>query len=218
MAMATPRTSKLSRDEIVAVAYDLAEREGLESLSIRTIATSLGVSPMALYRHVATKEEIVDLVVTQILTAEAKTQRWPSAWEDILRLVARRLRDLLHHPVILETVQRKPIAGPHALDGLERLLAAMKADGYDAQTAAGLYSSTVSFVLGHAALQFGRERGRELAGITAKEDRARLAAQLQGLDPARYPQVVAASDVVPGLFDDASFTAGVERLIISVRR
>jgi hypothetical protein len=173
---------------------------------------------MALYRHVETKEEILDLVVGHMLLAPARPDEWPEDWEPILRLVADRLRDILqHHPVVLETLQRRAVAGPHALEGMERLLAAFARVNVDARTATGVYGNAVAFVFGHVALHSGRERARTAAGRTAEEDRARITEQIAQLPTADYPHVASARDEVPRLFDDEQFQVGMERLIRAVR-
>jgi AcrR family transcriptional regulator len=208
---------KLSRDEIVRTALALADSEGLEALSIRTIASRLGVSPMALYRHVATKEEILDLVVGHMLARESEDVAWPDGWADILRLIATRLRKLLHNAVVLDTLQRRPVTGPHAFDGMEHLLAALAREGLDSHTAAGVYGNTVAFTFGHAALHVGRERSRAAAGLTAVQERDRVAEQIAALPANDYPQVVAAGREVPELFGEEFFDVGVERIIAGVR-
>src|SRR4029450_111820 len=55
--------SPLSRERIVGAAVALADREGVESLSMRRLAQELGVVPMALYKHVASKDEMLDGMV-----------------------------------------------------------------------------------------------------------------------------------------------------------
>ena len=57
----------LSRDRILRAAVELADREGLESLSMRKVAQELDVVPMALYRHVANKDEMLDGMVDLVL-------------------------------------------------------------------------------------------------------------------------------------------------------
>ena len=223
MHVATPphatRPARLSRDQIVASAVEIAGRDGLEALSIRAIATALGVSPMALYRHVATKEEIVDLVVGEMLAQQSDRREWPAAWDDVLRLVAEALANVLRtDPAVLDTLQRRAMAGPHTLDGMEHLLAALAAVGVDDPAAAtGIYGNVVGFVFGHVALQYGRSRAREAQGISADEQRGRLMEQVTQLSATDYPRVRAASADIPSLFEDHNARLGIERLIDAFR-
>ena len=62
MSRAEPR-SRLSRERVLRVAIAHADGGGLEALSMRRLAEELGVAPMALYRHVANKDDLVDGMV-----------------------------------------------------------------------------------------------------------------------------------------------------------
>jgi AcrR family transcriptional regulator len=58
-----PRRVRLSRDRVLRAAVALADTAGIQSLSMRKLAQELGVVPMALYKHVANKEELLDGMV-----------------------------------------------------------------------------------------------------------------------------------------------------------
>jgi AcrR family transcriptional regulator len=58
----TPRP-RLSRDRVLHAAVELADRTGVDGLTIRSLAAALQVKPMAIYHHVANKEEILDGIV-----------------------------------------------------------------------------------------------------------------------------------------------------------
>jgi AcrR family transcriptional regulator len=91
------RTSaSLTRDAIVGTALDIAQREGLGAVTMRAVAGSLGVTAMALYRHVADREQLVRLVSDRIggmvrprSTADAsweqRARAWAQAQHEILR-------------------------------------------------------------------------------------------------------------------------------------
>ncbi len=61
------RRAPLRRDSVLGAAVALADREGIESLSMRRLAEELGVVPMALYKHVASKEELLDGMVDVVI-------------------------------------------------------------------------------------------------------------------------------------------------------
>ena len=88
----------LSRDRILAAAVRLADRDGIESLSMRRLGQDLGVDPMSLYNHVRDKEDlldgVVDVVVGEIQPADVDTD-WKSSLRETI-LNAR--RTLLRHP------------------------------------------------------------------------------------------------------------------------
>ena len=70
---ATPRrraagAERLSRERIVAAAIELADRDGIDSLSMRKLAQQLGVDPMSLYNHVSDKDDLLDGIVDGLVT------------------------------------------------------------------------------------------------------------------------------------------------------
>lgn len=89
--------SGLSRDRIVHMAVQLADREGIEGLSIRKLAERLDAAPMALYRHVANKEDLVDGMV-DVVYGEVETPTG-IGWKAAMRQRAISMRaTLLAHP------------------------------------------------------------------------------------------------------------------------
>jgi len=92
-----PRTP-LNRERVLAAAVELADREGVEGLSMRRLAAELGVVPMALYKHVANKDELLDGMI-DVVVAEIDPPRTDIDWKTAVReriLSARRM--LLRHP------------------------------------------------------------------------------------------------------------------------
>ena len=92
-----PRTP-LNRERVLAAAVELADREGVEGLSMRRLAAELGVVPMALYKHVANKDELLDGMIDVVVT-EIDPPRTDTDWKTAVReriLSARRM--LLRHP------------------------------------------------------------------------------------------------------------------------
>ena len=61
------RRVPLSRDRVLRAAVALADKAGIESLSMRKLAQELGVVPMALYKHVANKDELLDGIVDVVV-------------------------------------------------------------------------------------------------------------------------------------------------------
>jgi len=80
----------LQRDRIVQHALELADEEGLDAVSFRRLAADFGVTPMALYRHVADRDDLLaamsDLVLAEIAVPEqADHDDWVRALRDVLR-------------------------------------------------------------------------------------------------------------------------------------
>jgi AcrR family transcriptional regulator len=79
----------LRRDRIVQRALELADEEGLDAVSFRRLAADFGVTPMALYRHVADRDDLLsamtDLVLAEIEVPEQADDDWVRALRDVLR-------------------------------------------------------------------------------------------------------------------------------------
>ena len=79
------RRTPLSRDRVLGAAVALADEVGIEALSMRRLAQELGVVPMALYKHVANKEELLDGMV-DALVSEIDPPVGDAGWKDAVRL------------------------------------------------------------------------------------------------------------------------------------
>jgi len=94
----TEPRAPLNLERVIAAAVELADREGVEGLSMRRLAAELGVVPMALYKHVANKDELLDGMI-DVVVAEIDPPRTDTDWKTAVReriLSARRM--LLRHP------------------------------------------------------------------------------------------------------------------------
>src|SRR6266852_24049 len=61
------RRGGVTVDDVVAAAIDIADREGVEALTIRRVAEACGLSPMGVYRHVRDKDDLLDRVVDRVV-------------------------------------------------------------------------------------------------------------------------------------------------------
>ena len=98
----------LSVERIVAAAVRVAEREGLAAVSMSRVAAELGSSPMSLYRHVASKDELL-LLMTDLPLEKPPVIDAAADWRDRLSGWAHAYRTLLHRN---PWVVRVPISGP----------------------------------------------------------------------------------------------------------
>ncbi|MFF9402633.1 TetR/AcrR family transcriptional regulator [Streptomyces sp. NPDC014744] len=95
----------LTAGRITRAGIAIADAEGLDALSMRRVATDLGASTMALYRHVASKDDLVALMVETALTDAPLPDTPPQDWRHGLERAAHRDWELYHrHPWILSKV------------------------------------------------------------------------------------------------------------------
>jgi len=115
--MARPRQSLLTRQRIVEAASALADAEGLEAVSVRRLATELGVQGPSLYNHFATKAEILDAVADAVIAQVDLSAFASHDWLEALRLWAHSYHAVLSaHPNIVPVLAHGPGRRPAALE------------------------------------------------------------------------------------------------------
>ncbi|NUW32366.1 TetR/AcrR family transcriptional regulator C-terminal domain-containing protein [Nonomuraea sp. SMC257] len=116
-----------SRAQIAAVAIDLADAGGLAAVSTRQIAKALGTGPASLYRYVATRDDLIDLMHDAVTgEVDLSVPLTGDPIDDLLSLAAR-TRDLcLRHPWLLDVPVERTRLGPRAADYLEYALRALQ--------------------------------------------------------------------------------------------
>jgi len=114
--MVTEKTPTVERrEQIVQAALALSNEIGVERLSMRLIAERISLSPMGLYRHFASRAEILDALVGRVL-ANAVTEDLPDDWPSRLHLIAQRLLVAANaHPSAFTLVLARPYRAPEAV-------------------------------------------------------------------------------------------------------
>ena len=141
-APATGRRPALTREQILTAAVAIIDAEGVEALTMRRLGQALDRDPMAIYRHAADKDALLDGVVEHV-AAELITSREPDSngdenWEAVLHRTAHTFRRVaLAHPHVVPLLLTRPLAGPLArrplgsLQLLEDLIGLFSAAGFD---------------------------------------------------------------------------------------
>lgn len=137
------------------------ERGESERMTIRSLASELEVAPMALYRHVKDKDDLLEEVLDRLLKTvwEPKVRR--ELWQAWVAEAADRLRALLvTQPVALQVYLHHPVTCPAALTRMEAMLAVLHVAGLDDQAAESAYAAIQNYTVGFAALEASRDRWR----------------------------------------------------------
>ncbi|HEX8753216.1 MAG TPA: helix-turn-helix domain-containing protein, partial [Solirubrobacterales bacterium] len=99
----------IRRQQIVATAVALADREGLEAVSMRRLAEQLGVGTMTLYSYVSGKDELLDLMRDEVAREMLLPEPLPESWRQTLWEIAVRTRDALEaHPWHFDALPQRP--------------------------------------------------------------------------------------------------------------
>lgn len=147
-ARVSPRP-RLNRDRVVRAAVELADQGGFDGLSMRKLADQLGVVPMALYKHVADKDELLDLMIDQVF-AEV-TVRTDSGWRTAMRDRALAMRAALRrHPWAVGRMETGT-PGPANLRHHNAVMACLRSEArLGFRTAVHAYSLMDSYIYGYA--------------------------------------------------------------------
>jgi AcrR family transcriptional regulator len=120
----------LSADAIVAAAMRVADAEGLEAVSMARVAHELGFTTMSLYRHVANKEELLQLMWNASALGAEDLVIEGDDWRSRLRTWAVIQRDMLdRHPWITQMPMAAPPVAPNSLHFVELGLATLDDTG-----------------------------------------------------------------------------------------
>lgn len=167
-----PPPGPLSRERIVRAALAIADTEGLASVSLRKVGTALDAGPMRLYGYVATKEELLDLLVDAVYGEMVSGEPIGGDWREALRSIAHRTRQAVRaHPWFLDLLGSRPHLGPNALAHLEGSLAAINdTPGFEAIDAALLAVGTVNaYVIGAIQREASELRAELVMGLNEAE-------------------------------------------------
>lgn len=207
------RPPKLDLEVVVEAAVTIADQDGLDAVTLRSVARQLQVSAMSLYTYVPSVEHLTDLVVARVIGRQARTVRWPKRWDDIVRVFCRELRDLLaQHPAILESYQRRTVYSESALEAAEVVLSALRAAGLDLADAVSAYGAAHAFVIGHASLAAGQRQSARSNNRSTGGEPTPL------VDVSRFPTLVAARAHLAGYSQQPeNFDQAVDWLIAGIR-
>ena len=205
------RRQTLTRERVVSEAVTVIGAHGVDALSMRALATRLGVVPGALYRHIRNKEQLYDLVLDGVLAEVDHEVDHSLAWTERVKTLAHRLRAVLEsHPGIAGLLKTRDPLGPHSLALADAFLAQLHEAGLPERQTGLAFSLLYDYTLGFALsspTSINEQRVRDAA------TRRRLHAFLRSLPPDRFPALVALGEYVWVDNRDQRFTAGIDTLL-----
>lgn len=131
--MSTPtRRPRLDLTKVVEAAIAIADEQSLDAVSMRNVAERLGVTPMALYKHVAHRSRLVDEMLDDVL-GDLRPVQTADDWQDTVRARVLAAREVLMvHPWVRDAIETRDAATPRTLAHMDSLIAAMFDGGLSA--------------------------------------------------------------------------------------
>jgi TetR/AcrR family tetracycline transcriptional repressor len=160
------------RAQVLQAAIELLDEVGLDGLTMRLLASRLGVRAGALYRHYASKQALLDAMVAHLATAPADAGPSPdSPWDERLRGVATGLREvMLAHRDGARLMSTFHHPGGEAVATFHGLVATLAAAGVPADTAVVAMDTVLAYVNGYTIEEQAREA---VTGARTRERRDR---------------------------------------------
>lgn len=205
----------LTLEQIVEAAVRVADAEGLDAVSMRRLATELGTGTMSLYRYVPGKAELLDLMLDHVQRVnDTPGVMGDGGWRAALEVMARETLALhRRHPWLIQVNQSRPLLGPSALDGMEKVLTLIKPMGLTDPELVSAIIMIEGYVVGAARTQLHQQDAEHRTGLTDGEFWQVQAPVLeQVMASGRYPVMAALSeDAFRADFDHFEF--GLQRIL-----
>lgn len=217
MSANTPRAvaseAGLNKQRMLAEAIRIADREGVEALSMRRLAGALGAGAMSLYHYVASKDELLDAMI-DIVFAEIDLPAEEADWQAAMRRRAESARQVLaRHPWAISLMESRTSPGPANLRHREAVTACLRRAGFSVVMATHanwlLDSYVYGFALQESSLPF--DDTSEVAAIT--ED-----VFLPRIPPEEFPYLneAAAALVADGYDPAQEFAFGLDLILAAL--
>lgn len=204
----------LSRAVVLQSALGLADREGLDALSMRRLGQTLKVEAMSLYNHVSSKDDLLDGIVDLVLS-EMELPRPDDDWKAAMRRRARSARAVLsRHPWAIGLLEsRTNSSSPRRLGYYDAVLGALRGAGFSNQLAMRAFSILDAYIAGFIV----QERG---LAFRDDADLQQVGADLLRQMADAYPNLTAVTTEVmaTGYDYDREFAFGLELIIDGLER
>ena len=206
---------RLSREQVLGAAVQLADRDGIGALTMRKLSQELGVEAMSLYYHVSNKDEILDGMI-DLVFAGIGLPSPGEGWKAALRARSVSARHALAvHPWAVGLMESRASAGPANLAHHNAVLGCLRGSGFSVQAAAHAYSLLDSYIYGFALqeanLPFNDGEGAGEVAVT----------MLGEVPPDRYPylvEIVMEHVLQPGYDYGHEFEFGLDLILDGLER
>jgi AcrR family transcriptional regulator len=184
----------LDRQQIVASALALIDREGLEGFSLRQLARHLGVFPAALYWHLpGGRNELLGDVAATAFHNVARPFKEGDDWTSWLRELFRRYRNSLHrHPNIAPLLGAQLVSNSGVNPKLvEQILAVLESAGFGGPRLIDAYNAVVAAMVGFVTLELAPMPSEDPTNWASKFETS-----IRSLDPGQFPHLTKYMDLM----------------------
>ena len=203
----------LSRERILMAAIELADEQGIDSLSMRKLADQLGVKAMSLYNHVTNKEDVLDGMV-DIVAGKIQTPSLNGNWKEAMRKRAISAHAVLvKHPWASMLMLSRINIGPAMLNYVNATIGCLNEAGFSLPMADHIWNTLDSYIYGFSI--------QELNFPIDPSEYAKTAQDYLPIVPAeQYPYLNAmAHQVIDGTHQGIhEFTFGLDLILDSMER
>ncbi|MDI6099670.1 TetR/AcrR family transcriptional regulator [Actinoplanes sp. NEAU-A12] len=218
---ARPRTGQptLSREQIVRAAIELLDTEGTAGLSMRRLGARLGSGATSLYWHVATKDDLLELAVDEVMGEVYVPEAGDTPWRVGVSVTAGGMRTmLLRHPWVIGLLGVRPTIGPNVMRMTNRTVALLSAAGFHGPRLAHVHSLITAHVIGSATTEAAVAAAVRRSGLPAAQLQQKLEPLMDELgekhtDYARWRQEDGVADMDPEQVFTQSYMFGMERIL-----
>lgn len=215
MTKQKPQTRKpLSRDRVLRAALVLADEGGLEAFSMRGLAQNLGVVPMALYKHVANKDELLDGMV-DIVFSEIELPSGDLDWRSAMQRRAISTREALHRHSWAIGMMESRHPGPANLRNHNAVMGCLRKAGFSFEMAIHAYSLQDAYIYGFALQE--KDLGLETPA-SAGEAAQRRAQTIDALEDYPYLIEIATKLTESGYDNALEFAWGLDLILEGLER
>jgi TetR/AcrR family tetracycline transcriptional repressor len=208
--------ARLSKAAVIERALQLTDADGLDALTIRKLATALGVTPMALYWHFRSKEDLLDALAYQVWSEIDVNVDGVTPWSAQLRKMLESLvRVLRAHPSGSQLLIEHEVQNTASLRAAEVALGVLRGARFDAKHASALARAILWAGITLVLSEPGFEPG--LSAAERDEHQRKTLITLASQSPAEYPRLVECATAMTATDDpEFHYQLGVDMFIAAV--
>jgi AcrR family transcriptional regulator len=209
-----PKRSPLTRERVLKAAIRLADREGIEAVSMRRLGTELGIEAMSLYTHVRGKEDLLDGMV-ELVIHEIPIHRDPGDWKASLRTTILAARNVvLRHPWAPRIIETRDDPGASGLRYYDAVMGILRDGGFSLEM-----THHAIHLFGSRLLGFTQDLFDDSPGVDP-EAMQQMAAALADSHPFVAEMALGATHdgALGGCDDDVEFAFGLDLILDGLER